>query len=162
MEDLYQPLMEITQPGLGSLEEIHATLHTYFNVQIVKDGESFAWRELTLTPFHNFHTYDDGVLVPSYGLEITNNYTGLRTLYSGDTTLFSALVLKYDNAHRIFHDCETLPFRSSVHAHYDDLNALPEDVKKKMHLYHYADNGVYTPSQDGFGGFINKGVEFNV
>ena len=41
----------------------------------------------------------------------------------------------------IFHDCETLPFKSGVHAHYEDLKTLDDKTRKKMWLYHYQDNG---------------------
>lgn len=64
----------------------------------------------------------------------------------------------YDISDLIFHDCETMPFRSGVHAHYDDLATLPESVRSKMWLYHHAE--VREAEADGFRGFVEKGQEF--
>lgn len=162
MEDLLEQLLEMTQPGLGSIKEIHATLYTYFDIVVVKRATSFVWRDLILTPLPNIHVYDNEVLVPSYGLSIYNNETGLKTLYSGDTMMFSNLVLAYEDHDIIYHDCETLPFRSGVHTHYEDLRELPDEIREKMYLYHYADNGAFSPREDGFGGFLPKGQKFDV
>ena len=37
----------------------------------------------------------------------------------------------------IFHDTETSPFPSGVHTRFEELKTLPDDLKKKMILYHY-------------------------
>ena len=64
----------------------------------------------------------------------------------------------------IFHDCETSPFKSGVHAHYDELKTLKNDVKNKMWLYHYQPNTLTEEKvqQDGFAGFIKKGLDFDI
>lgn len=74
----------------------------------------------------------------------------------------------YKEATIIFHDCETSPFKSGVHSHYEDLKTLPAEIKAKMYLYHYQDN-VSTDydtwnakaKEDGFGGFLKIGSLFN-
>lgn len=87
-----------------------------------------------------------------------------RIFLSGDTQ-FAPEQLQdfYKQADLIFHDCETTPFRSRVHAHYDDLKTLPADVKARMNLYHY--NVVQDQAQareDGFAGFVEKGDTFEI
>jgi hypothetical protein len=73
----------------------------------------------------------------------------------------------------IIQDCETSPFKSGVHAHYEDLKTLPENVKQKMILVHYQDNILNQDgtlkqewstkrAEDKFGGFGTKGLEYEV
>ncbi len=56
-------------------------------------------------------------------------------------------------------EMKLVPFRSSVHAHYDDLSALGPDVKTKMYLQHIQDNWKYfiDPEKDGFAGVLAPG-----
>ena len=61
----------------------------------------------------------------------------------------------------IFHDCETSPFKSIIHTHYEDLCTLNGKIKQKMWLYHYQPDPEYNPKADGFKGFIEKGQEFD-
>ena len=60
----------------------------------------------------------------------------------------------------IFHDCETAPFRSGVHANFLDLKTLPPEVKRKMHLYHYQDIKLPDAIAEGFAGFVERGQTF--
>jgi hypothetical protein len=62
----------------------------------------------------------------------------------------------------VFHDCETYPFKSGVHAHYDDLVTLPKEQKAKMWLYHYGPDPKQNANKDGFCGFVQKGQTFEV
>lgn len=162
MEDLYEPLKAMTQPGLGSIKEIPASLGTYFDIRIISKATTIRWRDMEITPFDNMHTFHDGLRVPSYGLRLVNKKTGKRTLYSGDTVMFSALAMQYEDVDQIFHDCETLPFKSGVHAHYSDLRQLNEGVKNIMYFYHYAPVHEFDHVADGFAGFIKKGTAFSV
>jgi ribonuclease BN (tRNA processing enzyme) len=70
----------------------------------------------------------------------------------------------YKSADHIVHDCECTPFKSGVHAHFDDLATLAPEVKAKMLLVHYQD--VVLDKQDewdqkakdaGFIGFARPG-----
>jgi hypothetical protein len=73
--------------------------------------------------------------------------------------------------------CETSPYKSGVHANYEELKTLDDKTKKKMALIHYQDNimedeetglGIKTEweekvEKDGFGyGFIAQGSELEI
>ena len=62
----------------------------------------------------------------------------------------------------IFHDCETSEYQSGVHAHYTDLVTLPEAIKSKMYLYHYAEKKPIDPKADGFLGYVEAGDIFPI
>jgi hypothetical protein len=66
----------------------------------------------------------------------------------------------------IFHDCETSPFKSGVHAHFDDLKTLPDEIKSKMWLMHYQwveEVDLAKLAEDnGFAGFVRKGQSFDL
>ncbi len=50
------------------------------------------------------------------------------------------------------------PIKSRVHAHYDDLSTLPEEIKAKMWLVHYQDSAMgISAVADGFKGFLQQG-----
>jgi ribonuclease BN (tRNA processing enzyme) len=64
-----------------------------------------------------------------------------RVMFTSDTRYDPDLVEYYDkryNFEAIFHDCQF--YTGGVHASIDELNQLPEDIKKKTHLCHYNDN----------------------
>lgn len=70
----------------------------------------------------------------SYGLFIDN-----RIFVSGDTRFDPELIEMYaDRAEVMFHDVQFFP--EGVHAFLDKLQILPEKIKEKMLLMHYADN----------------------
>jgi ribonuclease BN (tRNA processing enzyme) len=90
----------------------------------------------------------------------------MRVFYTADTQFAPAqLVNFYTQADLIFHDCETTPFKSNVHAHFDDLCQLPEAIKKKMWLMHYAvtrkDMQEFA-RDNGFAGFVEKNQTFEL
>ncbi len=61
----------------------------------------------------------------------------------------------------IFQDCETARFVSTVHAHYDDLRKLDDDVKTRMWLYDYQDGEKPDCKVDGFLGWVQQGQVFD-
>jgi len=70
----------------------------------------------------------------SYGLMIDD-----RVLFSGDSKFDTELIDMYGyQADVIFHDVQFFP--GAVHAPLDDLKTLPDEIKSKMHLVHYADS----------------------
>jgi ribonuclease BN (tRNA processing enzyme) len=86
-----------------------------------------------------------------------------RILFPGDTRfdkdlldwMFTSYPVEY-----VFHDCQF--FEGGVHASYKELKTLPADIRKKMYLCHYGDNyASYTPEQDGFAGFTQRGVYYD-
>lgn len=95
--------------------------------------------------------YSEGILVDD------------RILFTGDTRFDKDLLdwmcgtygIEY-----IFHDCQF--YTGGVHASYDELGTLPEDMKKRMFLCHYGDNyEKFDAVKDGFAGFAQRGVYYD-
>lgn len=167
--------------GLESVEGKVMNLTDYFECILVPANSEFVWEKCIFQPVQTIHVMSGYQFKNSYGLIITNPWKsqwehnattgestpavnpleGYRTFITTDTQ-FAPNQLRhfYNKANQVFHDCETLPFKSNVHAHYDDLNTLPKEVKAKMWLYHYAEKR--DSAADGFAGFVEKGQEFEV
>ena len=100
----------------------------------------------------------------SYGLFIRNG--DKKTYYTTDVIFenYKTYSDLYNEATLIFHDCETTPFKSGVHSHYEELLTLPDDIKSKMYLYHYSDDALdrYNPIEDGFLGFVKKDDVYDI
>ncbi|GAB1432055.1 MBL fold metallo-hydrolase [Spirochaetota bacterium] len=74
------------------------------------------------------------------------------TLYDPDLLDF---VLGRYNIEIIFHDCQL--YSGGVHASFDELSSLPEEIREKMYLMHYGDNVEnfeQTALDRGFKGFV--------
>jgi hypothetical protein len=77
-----------------------------------------------------------------------------RVYYSGDTKFDEATTMRFgEGCELLFHDCQHFP--GGVHAFYGDLKRLPEDVRKKMLLYHLTDPmlNIDVQKDGGFMGF---------
>ena len=64
-----------------------------------------------------------------------------RIIFTGDTRFDPELIESFNSRFKIdtiFHDCQF--FTGGVHAGLEELNTLPQDVKKKTYLVHYGDN----------------------
>jgi ribonuclease BN (tRNA processing enzyme) len=63
----------------------------------------------------------------------------------------------------IFCDCDVMNL-GGVHANYDDLKKMTQDIKYNMWLYHYHDLGDKMPDAvaDGFAGFVKEGQVFEI
>lgn len=153
-DELVDGLWQITKIGLDSLQNEEVSLKTYFNVNPI--GKSFVWQNNHFRLVQGMHVWANKKLMPVYGLAFKDIY------FSADTILCGNVLVEYDKANLIFQDCETLPWKSGVHAHYDDLKLLSPATKSKMWLYHYAPNPTQDAVADGFAGFIKKGQVFNV
>lgn len=75
----------------------------------------------------------------------------------------------YKSADLIIHDCECTPFRSGVHAHFDELATLPPEIKAKISLVHYQDSVLQDwetwqakAKAAGFVGFVMAGQEMEI
>jgi len=110
-------------------------------------------------------------IVPSYGLMIHVPGTDKKLYYTADGQFAPAQIQDfYNQADLIIQDCETAPFKSGVHAHYDELKMLSPDTKKKMILIHYQDNilldGIAKSQEraakDGFKGFADRFKEIKL
>lgn len=159
MEELWDTSLK---GGLQCLEGKVMHLTDYFHCIPVQENGTFVWEGYQFTPVQTIHVMSGYVFKHSYGLLIKNPTTGKVTFITTDTQ-FSPYQLRafYNQSDVIFHDTETLPFKSHVHAHYDDLKTLDEATRKKMWLYHYQvlkDTAI----EDGFAGFVQKGQEFDI
>ncbi|MCR4940479.1 MAG: MBL fold metallo-hydrolase [Treponemataceae bacterium] len=86
-----------------------------------------------------------------------------KIIFTGDTIfdrdLIDWLDSIYPSSPAIFHDCQF--YKGGVHASYEELLSLPENIRKKMYLCHYGDNRKgFHPKKDGFAGFARHGVYY--
>lgn len=145
--------------GLCSLQVEEATIHSYFNVHAVEENGNFHWHDLEFRIVQSVHFLSGFTIMPSYGLLFTLN--GTRIFITTDTQFAPNQIMDfYKIADVIFHDCETAPVKSRVHAHYEELKTLPAEIKKKMWLYHYNPGKLPDAKKDGFQGFASKGQVF--
>ena len=154
--------------GMSTLQGQINHLEDFFDVYSFDNNEQFTWEEIEFQPVQVVHIMNGFGLEPAYGLMFPLNEH--RVLWTSDTQHKpEQLADMYNLVDVIFHDCEVIygankvPIKSRVHAHYDDLKTLPDDVKAKMYLYHYQDGAVTAvdPIEDGFLGFVHKGQEFS-
>jgi ribonuclease BN (tRNA processing enzyme) len=62
-----------------------------------------------------------------------------RVLFSGDTQFAPDTIDRHgSDAQAIFHDCQF--HTGGIHASLDELAALPEEIRRKTYLMHYADD----------------------
>ena len=86
----------------------------------------------------------------SYGMCIDG-----KVFVSADSRFDPDLIGMYDHCEAFFHDVQFFP--GAVHAPLSDLKTLPEGIKKRMLLMHYADNWQQQNVSD-FAGFAEQGV----
>lgn len=145
--------------GLRTIQTKLATLDTYFDVHAIKQYQTFHWAGIEFKLVQMVHIISEYELMPCYGLMFNVNKT--RIFFTSDTQFApNQLIDYYREADIIFHDCETAPYKSGVHAHYTEMVALPEEFKKKIWLYHYNPGVLPDAKKDGFLGFVSKGQEF--
>lgn len=164
--------------GLESIQNRLQKLEDYFNVYPVKLNDSFEWEGMTFTPIQSVHIMNGYTIVPSFGLMAHDKDTNRKVFFTADTQFCPHQINDfYNSADIIIQDCETAPYKSGVHAHYDDLKTLPEATKSKMILVHYQDNILDTEiggmakikeewankrAEDNFYFFATKGEKFDV
>jgi ribonuclease BN (tRNA processing enzyme) len=156
--------------GLESIEGKLMGLDDYFDVNMVKPNGKFYWEGMEFAIVQVVHVVHKYAIVPAYGLMVTLK-NGKKIFFSCDSQHCpSQLTCFYKEADVVFHDCETMAFKSGVHANYADLVNLPKEVKEKMYLLHYQDNiytndNLLTPEwidkalHDNFRGFVLTGQE---
>lgn len=155
MSDLWNKSL---RGGLETLEGKIANLTDYFECHPVRINNSFVWENIRFTPVQTVHVVSGMQIQHSYGLMIQEIGSDYKVFLTTDTQFAPYQMRKfYDQSDLILHDCETAPFKSGVHAHYEDLNTLPEPVKAKMWLYHYQPEPKQDSLGDGFLGFLQKG-----
>lgn len=147
--------------GMYAIGDGTARLETYFDVQPVGPNLSFNWCHAKINLIRTIHVAAGQNLVPSYGLMIVTN--NLNVLITTDTQFTPDESMRfYQQANLIFHDCETTPKASGVHARYEQLCTLPMTIKQKMWLYHYEPGNLPDAKKDGFLGFVQRGQCFNL
>lgn len=161
-ESLVDPLWEhCLSGGMDTLKTEQATLDSYFDVKAVSSNLKFSWEGIKFELIKTIHMISNGHLMPSYGLII--KYKGRQFFLTTDTQFCKeSLKTYYENAEIIFHDCETSPHHSTVHAHFNELKTLSPEIKAKMWLYHFNDNVRPDAIAEGFRGFINPRQEFDL
>ena len=164
MDTLIEPLWGAIGPGLASIQGKEMYLKSYFEPIAIHENGSFVWEDIKFTPVQTVHVMSEYTIKYSYGLLIRENGKNKPTVfYTADTQFCPHQIFDfYDRADFIFHDCETSPFKSGVHSHYEDLCTLKDIVKDKIWLEHYQpgtdDNE--KAIKDGFLGFVKKGQTF--
>lgn len=155
--------------GLSGLEHTEAQLHTYFDVEGVQENSYFTWEGIKFDIVQTVHVSARRKIENSFGLMWTDPDTSERVYITTDTQHcpINAMMAYLRECDVIYHDCETSPFASNVHAHYERLRELPEEIKAKIWLYHYQDNVIEDwdhwsarAEADGFRGFVKTGAVF--
>lgn len=147
--------------GLECLRTKRMTLADYFDCHAVADGEQFQWEGICFTMVKMLHIVGTDCNHDSFGLLIEPPDS--KAVFISTDAIFQPELLleKTAQAEVIFHDCETTPHKTGVHAHYDELCRLPASVREKIWLYHYQADPGYQPRMDRFQGFVVKGQEFS-
>lgn len=145
--------------GMRFVEGDITNFSSFFEIYPIKANGYFIWESIKFDLVKVIHVNSGFSLMPTYGLFFTLNNT--RILLTADTQLcLDYLKDYYEQADLIFHDCETSKFPTPVHAHYEQLVALPKDLKQKMWLYGYQPGALPDAEKDGFCGFVKKGQSF--
>ena len=158
-------LWENTLEGGGrSVEGRLMELKDYFNVVAVPSNNGFDWEGIHFTMTRVIHVADGFDLAYSYGLQWVDE-SGSKVFWTSDcqySPINYMMAIYHANDH-ILHDCETGP-KSGVHAHFDELCLLPDEIKAKMWLYHFQDNVIDNWDEwqgkahaNGFRGFLRRG-----
>lgn len=155
-EDLWNKTLSGT---MRSLEGEPADITSYFKIKKIPPNGSFKWEKIDFQLVQTVHIMNGKSLAPCHGLFFK---LGDKKVYYTADSQFSPHMLEkfYEEADIIFHDCETSNCHSNVHAHFDELCTLPNDIKKKMWLYHYNPGPLPDAQAAGFQGFVKKGQVF--
>lgn len=149
--------------GMGAIQGRHAILQDYFFILSLKNDRHHQ-ASFTLMKRYRFDVFPtDHIQVerkydwPSYGLYITDTQTGRAVFYSGDTRCdYPAYAQMMQTAERCFHDVQLFDQADPVHPLIGELRTMPDEIKRKTHLYHYGDDwdqGPFDFVADEFAGF---------
>jgi len=155
--------------GLQSIQGKTNSLENYFNVTKMPPNGMFPIYDSrvhrgNIKIVQTVHVIDDRRIKPSYGTMITTKKD--NTLFiTGDTQFCPEQIRTfYNQSDVIIQDCELANYPGSVHAQFDQLKTLPEEVKNKMWLTHYY--GDDPPQEEarnsGFRGFLKVGQVIEV
>ena len=159
-ETLVDDLWLSLHGGMGTVEGEVVNLESYFAVQPIKRNGSFRFGGTEFRTVQVVHYYDGFEIVPSYGLLFEKNE--IRVFITTDTQFAPNQMKAFrSKADYIFQDCETAPFESGVHTHYEELKTLSDDVKGRMWLYDYQDGDKPDCTAEGFLGWVQQGQAFD-
>ncbi len=151
--------------GMGSLQGQRCNLPTYFDVRPVEKNGSFAVQDTRFRLVQTIHFVNGFTFELSFGL-LFDTAVG-KVFITTDTQYAPNQISEfYNQAAVIFHDVECTPFKSGVHAHFDELCLLDEETKAKIWLVHYQDEVLNSAKWQekaeaaGFKGFVKKGQTF--
>ncbi len=147
--------------GLSSLPGFETQLSTFFEVRALSHPKEFTWGKAKFTLVQAVHSMSNNLLMPCYGLFID---TGDTKIYiTGDTISVPYFYQPfYEAADIIFQDCENLPNPTYVHAHYNQLIKLADNIKSKMWLVGSDDYDEKDVAKQKFLGCVKKGQVFVV
>lgn len=156
--------------GLNSIEGQSMNLKDYFNVFELQKDNKFTWNEIECELIHSMHIHNGIYNLAVFGLLMYDTQFKQKVYITSDTKFSPEYLAQYYNeADVIIHDCETSELKTGIHAHYDDLCSLDEDIKRKMYLWHYNDQVVSNfekwssrAQKDKFAGFVRRGQELMV
>ncbi len=144
------------------IPDVKAKLTTFYDVRSCQKNKPFDFAGVSFRTVQTVHYVNDTEIVPSYGLFWTTA-SGTKVFLTTDTQFAPHSIRAfYKSADIIFHDCETSPFTTGVHARYEDLKTLPAEWRSRMWLYHYWDGPLPDAQADGFAGFVKQGQEFDL
>lgn len=177
MHDLWEQSL---RGGLESVQAKQMSLDEYFDVMRIPDNGEFIWEGIGFKPVQTVHVVNDCTIKFSYGLLIRDgmkwtldkentvniNKTPEPTVFFTTDTQFCPNQISdfYAKSDIILHDCETAPFKSGVHAHYQELLTLNPEVRAKIFLYHHQPNPPKNEEaqSDGFAGFVERNKIYDI
>lgn len=145
--------------GMKCIEGIDASLETYFDLRALFYPGSFDFDNIHFELVKTDHVIDNKTVLDSYGLFF--EIRGTKIFFTTDAKFtYERFLPYYEFCDLIFHDCETKPCKSGVHATYENLNTLPVHFKSKMWLHGYDLKCMPDAVSDGFLGFVERGQTF--
>lgn len=148
--------------GLESIQgDTPVNIETYFKINDNATDKHFEWENIKFEFIQTIHVYNGPILMPSYGLYFETGKN--KVLISTDTQFTPDIFMPYyEKADIIFHDCDTNPHKGGVHAHFNELITLDDDIRAKMWLYHYTNAENIDATAHGFKGFVLRGQVFDI
>ncbi|MCB9819159.1 MBL fold metallo-hydrolase [Candidatus Nomurabacteria bacterium] len=167
VSDVLHDLKEVSESSLSPIiNHGSVAIEDFFEIKCLTESESSVQISefLAILPVQVVHVPGDNVRKLSYGLVLSSLESGKSIFWTSDTVFEPTKYAPfYAEADVILQDCE-LGFKTGVHAHLDDLQTLPEKIKRKMWLYHHNPAMISDANvPDGeFAGFAHKGqtIEF--
>jgi ribonuclease BN (tRNA processing enzyme) len=138
---LLDPLRASLHPFMDAFTDHQGNLRTggvdhvlafHRDAEVVIGGVRFRW-------FRVPHVTGGPVDKAAFGIDIDDGTT--RVIWSGDTTFSPAWIraaAEDPRVARIFHECLFVPpFKGTVHTHYEELCALPPEIRQRITLMHH-------------------------